>query len=695
MSLFDKLKDTQFKSLKYGYDKPGGGTGPEPIVIKPILDVNTVGTIPTFKDKAAESKARIEALLNKTPRGLTFTSNQAGLQLSNTRLELSAGPTLNRFGENGGFGTEIAKLLNTGVDAANTAIGVYNKTANRLFRSTELLSYNPNNTVTQAGALQGEHLDRFGLTPYINDNLKYINIAKANNSGAGSTNNRLVLLQKSLGVGNGAGSIIGRTQQKLKTLLGGVTSLTNTATSIANIFGGNQILNQINNKVNQIGKIAAPYLEPVIDQYIGGPGSSNGVGVTTIRRFDFTNTKGQDTGRGSTKPFTNRPGGGLLNQSIGTYLGASIKYPGVKSKKPVQVGAINFNKLEAQIKKANESFYSASLDTSTVQFEYLTEVTNYKNGKRLEIELDRNSPTFDYVSADSHKTSLYDRDDSANMLIVFQLINPFDGDDLHRIVFPAYINNFKVNTDATWNDISYIGRSEYLHVFHKFKRQVSFGFQIPCFNIVQLRERHRALGNLESSLAGSYNNNKLGGIITKLYVGNYLRGETGIINNISYDIPNESSWDLEEQLAHNINVSINFTVIGNELPEFRKDRGFFTAIPEGVKDKFIGNVAGLKKAGLDINSANVTVPTQVYTVKNNRKKAAKNFGSWLESINDPTSPNFAGNDFDINQFPPDASQNNSLPNGFVTDEEFEARKALKIQQDEINAIEEGFSNFFS
>ena len=679
MSLFDKLKDTQFKSLKYGYDKPGGGTGPEPIITKPILDANTVGTISTFNEKAKENKKRIQALLKSTPRGLNFISNQSGLQLSNPRLELSAGPSLNRFGENGGFGTEIAKILNKSIDAANSAIGTYNKTANRLFRSTELLPYNPDNTITQVGALQGEHLDRFGMTPYINDNLKYINVVRANNSGINSTNNRLVLLQSKLGVGTSSGSIIGRAQQKLKTLLGGATSLLNTATSVANIFGGNPILNQINNKVNQIGKIAAPYLDPIIDQYIGGPGSSNGVGVTTIRRFDFTNTKGQDTGRNSTKPFTSRAGGGLLNRSVGAYEGASLKYPKVSNKKPTPSVAINFNKLQAQINKANVSFYSASLDTNTVQYEYLTQITNYTNGKRIEIDLDRTSATFDYVSADSHKTGFYDRDDSANMMVVFELIDPFSStaSQLQRVAFPAYINNFKVNSDATWNDISYIGRSEYLHVFHKFKRQVSFGFQIPCFNIVQLRERHRALGNLESSLAGVYNNNKLGGIITKLYVANYLRGETGIINSLSWDIPNESSWDLEEQLAHNINVSVNFTVIGNELPEFRKDRGFFTAIPEGVKDKFIGNIAGLNKAGIVVKPTNVSVPTQVYTVKTSRRNLINNFPSSIQNTIDGNVQREITSGL---AFPPELPPVNSLPDGFITDEEYDTRKAL---QDEI------------
>ena len=199
------------------------------------------------------------------------------------------------------------------------------------------------------------------------------------------------------------------------------------------------------------------------------------------------------------------------------------------------------------------------------------------------------------------------------MSVVFQLINPFDGENLHRIVFSAYINGFKINSDATWNDISYIGRSENLYVYSKYKRTASFNLQIPCFNIIELREKHRALGALESSLAGMYGpkptkdnppGNKLGGILTKLYLGNYLRGEVGIINNISYDIPNDSSWDLEEQLAHNINVSINFTIIHNALPTFNKDGGFLTHIKEGVKDKFITSQKALINAGIKDDTLN-------------------------------------------------------------------------------------------
>jgi hypothetical protein len=209
------------------------------------------------------------------------------------------------------------------------------------------------------------------------------------------------------------------------------------------------------------------------------------------------------------------------------------------------------------------------------------------------------------------------------MSVVFQLINPFTAQNLHRIIFPAYINGFKVSSDATWGDVNYVGRSESFYVFNKFKRSVSFGLQIPCFNPVELREKHRALGALESSLAGSYNGNRLGGILTKLYLGNYLRGEIGIINSLSYDIPNDSSWDLDDKLAHNINVSVNFTVIHNELPTYVKEGGFFNKNIKNAANYFISTEQALNNTGAnsDKDLAAYTDFTEVTRYSDNFKFA--------------------------------------------------------------------------
>ena len=576
MSLFDKLKDTKFKSLKFGSDKPGGGTSPEPIIQKPIKDNNLVGVEKTVADTAAENRDRISRLIKSTPRGINFLTKQSGLQLSNTRLELPKG---NIFG-----------------------VGVNSST-----RLSPLTFYNKETLLTQEGGNIGDHFDRFGLTPFMEDSYKYINIATSNNT---TKNNRLIGLQNKLEtkyykLTPGASIIpssINTLKSKVNRILGGISTFTNTLAGISNIFGGSPFLNSLNNKISGVSRLVSPFLSPTIDQYIGGPGSKFGIGTTNIRRFDYTNDL--DKFRAVKELSDIGAQNGRIAYTSSSLYGASVDFnfqnrsyagEGVINEPPKSPINSQFQRLQNQKIKTIKSFgksETGSLNDGTYQ-------NTIYQFNRAEVYLDKANKDFKYFGNNKQTLNAFNRNDGENMSVVFQLINPFDGENLHRIVFSAYINGFKINSDATWNDISYIGRSENLYVYSKYKRTASFNLQIPCFNIIELREKHRALGALESSLAGQYNDNKLGGILTKLYLGNYLRGEVGIINNISYDIPNDSSWDLEEQLAHNINVSINFTIIHNALPTFNKDGGFLTHIKEGVKDKFITSQKALINAGIE------------------------------------------------------------------------------------------------
>jgi len=605
MSLFDKLKDTKFKSLKFGSDKPGGGTSPEPIIQKPIKDNNLVGMEKTIADTAAENRDRISRLIKSTPRGINFINKQSGLQLSNTRLEL---PKTNIFG-----------------------VGI--NTSTRLTPST---FYNKETLLAQEGGNIGDHFDRFGLTPFMEDSYKYINIATSNNT---TKNNRLVGLQNKLetkyykltpGVSITQSSV-NILKSKVKSILGGISTFTNTLAGISNIFGGSPFLNSVNTKISGISRLVSPFLSPTIDQYIGGPGSKFGIGTTNIRRFDYTNDL--DKFR-AVKEFSDIGArNGRVAYTSSSLYGASDEFnsspfidKGVINEPPKSPIKSQFQRLQEQIRKPTISYDGANVSVGKDNTNYSYKTKSLPQNSNLPLNpqnfgLDKNNELFNYITNDSNRLDgMYDRNDGENMSVVFQLINPFTAQNLHRIIFPAYINGFKVNSNATWNDVSYIGRSESLYVYSKFKRTVSFNLQIPCFNIIELRERHRALGALESSLAGQYNNNKLGGILTRLYLGNYLKGETGIITDISYDIPNDSSWDIDEQLAHNINVSINFTVIHNDLPTYRREGGFFSkTIPNGA-NYFISSDKALTNTGATKDSFNKDIPnkfTKIARQKNN------------------------------------------------------------------------------
>jgi len=213
---------------------------------------------------------------------------------------------------------------------------------------------------------------------------------------------------------------------------------------------------------------------------------------------------------------------------------------------------------------------------------------NQTNFKTEEITIDRDpkikgsgKPSFKYFSGRDTIPN-FDRIDRNIMLVTFDPINPFDTTDLGTVVFSAYLSGFNYNSNSTWNPVKYVGRSESFYTFTEHKRDVSFNIQIPCFNRTHLLEKHRGLSQLQSAGAGKYDgNNRLGGIITKVTLGNYLVAEPGILTSVSFDIPDVSSWDIDEKLAMYINAQFSFTIIGQTLPTY-KEGGFLSYLDNPI-----------------------------------------------------------------------------------------------------------------
>jgi hypothetical protein len=603
MSLFDKLKDTKFKSLKFGNDSFGGGDSLEPFIQKPIRDDNPLGVRSNLRDVATENKNRISKLLD-TSRGAKFISTQKGLTLSNTRLE----PT---------------------------------SKSNAKTRISPLIIYNPNNTLAQIGENPetGTHFDRFGLTPFIDDSYKYLSIVTKNNK----LNNRLTNLYKDLNVGITPNNRLTDFKSGVLNAFSSVSGFLNTITGISNIFGGSPFLNNLNNKVNQITKIATPYLSPTIDQYNGGPNSKYGVGFTSIRRFDYTNNTdktdtilklgkyniGFDRRTNQSRNLLNQDPkkGTLLVTNLFTKYGGDTKFEfkytnareiknSVYSLTPNVNGEVDYNDIIKKSKDTELKTHTVLEKTNTSGITY-----TYKTSKKSPESI-KSGNIVNFING---KLNAY-TDDTIDdrMPIQFTIINPFTGNAEKVYSFSAYLNGFKDTSSPSHTEISYIGRSEHFYVYNKFKRDVSFNFQIPCFSLFELREKHRLLAALYSSTMGKYNdNNKLVGILYKLKLGNYLNNESGIITSISYDIPNDSPWDIDEQLAQNINVSVSFTVIHNKLPQYDPKGTLFTIekpILEGInmedfskqikRDIFNIN-STVNKFGEMVNLRNTPIPSSV------------------------------------------------------------------------------------
>ena len=546
---------TDLKSLKYGHDRQGDGNSGQPYITTNIP--NRLSTSPSddgyirggwsLANKASnEDSLRISKFFKDKPKGPLFIKRQIGLQLTNPRLETRQ-INLTGFGLLGG-------LLTVGFNAFN-----------QLLPGPTRLYNEGKNTLAQIPVNAfGTHFERHGLSPVQDDNTKYLAVAYNNNKNG---NNRLLALKKKLirpNISSNKNIILGT----INAILGAV-----------NVF--NRAIGRGTNPLLP----TSPLLQPqdlIIDRYGGGPGSVYGVGLTTIRRFDVTSNgfnkfipeKGKIDYTGLL---------GLSNQYFSPR--ENLESNNITQNNDTQ-NPFYINQAAVPYTQNIPAGTNGTIKSPTLRkYEELRNIINKQSNINqrynvrgiLQIKSFGN-PNFSSYLNGKKTMDLANRYDPNILSVVFRIINPFTQAE-DPIIFSAYIKGFRDTFDATWNEYNYAGRSESFYTYGKGKRNIGFSLDIPCFNDKQLVEKYRALGQLASTTAGAYNENGLlGGVLIKLNVGNHIKGEYAILNNLSYEIPDETSWDIDAKLAMLIRATFSFTIIQTKLPEYKANEGFYKHI---------------------------------------------------------------------------------------------------------------------
>jgi hypothetical protein len=635
---------TDLKSLKYGKDRFGGGDSGQPYIQSDInsnpqtVRVNDDGRIRGGARGAGNASTtdllRIKRFINSKPKGNLFLTNQIGLQFSNPRLERRQF-RVDRSTQGQGFFT----------NAGNFIINTINRVANEI-GPTRIYNLGINTLAQVPVNAFGQHFNRHGLLPAQDDNTKYFAVVINNNENG---NNRLESLQTKFQLGVKYSNtnfintpLITGTQRLLRTL-------DPIARSIGGLIGG-----RVGRTISNVSRLSTLFFnnnDLVIDNYLGGPGSTYGVGKTLIRRYDITE-KGEvidsafeksrlvaksakinwNLALGGAYPFSNPNSNSPTNLVISLDNTININdfknvenQNVIKELNAISPAAKTYNQLKSsldKITKIKQEIPFSAVPSSNYNG------SNYGPFKEKFFEtkpnnINRTSPNFKYygtgsVSLDGsqrvyNNSNTHTRIDSDILTNVFTIIDPFSGNE-DKIFLSSYMKGFKEDFTATWNDVNYAGRAESFYVYNKFKRTVSFNLQIPCFNRKELFEKHRALGQLAATTAGSYNNGFLGGVLIKLNIGNYIVGEYSILNSLNYSIPDDTSWDItpEGRLAMLIDTSFQFTIIHQKLPEYKptipqKDpgKGFFNYLPDlvsGYLEK--GNRTQTEQRKINLNFAN-------------------------------------------------------------------------------------------
>jgi hypothetical protein len=535
---------TNLKSLRFGNDRPFGGSSKQPYVQTPIPDdPNQIGNPQGIDYLLRNGSLYVETANQDTSRILkllTDTDSQIGENWRSKQKQLSSQSTW-RFP----LSTPVSQI------------------------------YNQQQTIDQVALKAGQ----FGI------NGPWYHIYKQGG-----------LSLPSLGYLNPTnyGNAYKAADQA------GINRLTNLYRSKISVFGstGAAVLGAANSVLLGVapGNTSIPGTDLFLQSYYGGTDTYGGQ-VSVIPRTTFSTNKAKSfSGTGNTllaRLFTRNNGQGIItfDQNV---LGTLTTDNSETSTFIYGSNTINtYRDFRQTIKNQLPGFSSGLASTDYRAF---NREKTYNTGNPGQKDLNRSNPygpvTFNNVPTNLtsdlvNLTPLYTSENVNNSteqsdLIKFTIAVVDNNDPSQKtfIHFRAFLDSFSDNFAATWDSFKYVGRGESFYRYGGFNRGVSLGFKVHCQSRQEQRPMYQKLNYLASVTAPDYSDGGfMRGNYIYLTVGDWLVNVPGILNGISINVPTDSPWEIARnqtggvqndiaQLPHYVEVTgFNFTPIHNFIPQ--------------------------------------------------------------------------------------------------------------------------------
>ena len=614
---------TNLKSLKYGHDRPDGGSSAQPYIQTDInkassgipFDEGLVrgGVIGATKSSITDT-LRISKFFTDLPKGPLFIAKQIGLQLSAPRLEVPKNPI---------------NIAAGGLD--NTlAFGT-----NGLLSPTRIYNLGINTIAQIPVTAFGLHFNRHGLLPIQDKDSKYEAVVKANNNLSDQANvantaiqsvfgfnpkftqltaNRLVLLKSKFKLGDRVpNDPLNGNQLIIDQYIAGPGSVYGVGNTIIHRAEGNNTENgaAISESLDNSRHFAGYTRNDKGDQqninYTSGLGKGSNAISTFNDQYNYVPTSSNEILRGlNNYAFTDPSTNWKRNSSLNTYQRLIIENESQQFSKNIykeyKSGSTTLDVNQFGIYKSQRDAYKIN----NTQGEYDNtpqDYIAYKNpyneivkiktnggwntiareqrvgsGRKDQINL---TPLFtegSYFGSDTTPDGLHNTRDLVKFRI--QAVNTHAPSSGTWMIFRALLTNFTDNVDAKWTDINYVGRGNPFYIYNGFSRKIQIGFKVAALSAEEMQPMYSKLNYLMSNLMPDYTDSSgnpsilMKGPLVRMTVGNYLDAQLGKLDSVSYTIPNDSPWEiaLDEPeggtkqliLPHILEVQISFTPIGAE-----------------------------------------------------------------------------------------------------------------------------------
>jgi hypothetical protein len=560
MSLFKKLQDgdTQLKSLKFGNDRPNGGSSKQPYIKKGLIN----GTInpSLYNDfvlrggilaplSAAEDVARLTKYFVdiQNPSGILFTAKQNLLSKSGTKTEASSGIGYGNGTINEGIYTPASTIGQALVGFTGTHINKQGIDPTGLLPGLGIVTYQD--------AINYNQLNRSDDQQINNNRLVSLTTAIVNNDGVGLSYVRGYSLNAPgddvlISYDGGAGSNVGFGKTNIKF---GTSNTKNPVKSILNISN--------NTSTSDSDKT----LTSLFNTWDYSLLSKELLNINSETKEDFRTSL--TTSPSSDTFLTSTPGYSTNNIEVKFGLGS----PG------------------SRLRNRSNPEKGSILPGNTIS-EPLDKITSYPIYKSEFADGSRYGDVDDLNDIIPFSIAILNNDDQNKTLTA----NPLSYKKYMH--FRAFIDSFSDSYDADWKSINYMGRAEKLYKYSGFDRKISMAFTIVAQSKDEINVMYDKLNFLASSLAPEYldslTTGYMAGNLAYITLGDYINDQPGIITGLSFDIPEESPWEINRetgkdgtirQLPHMIKVTgINFIPIHKFRPEKQSWQNEFDSKGKGI-----------------------------------------------------------------------------------------------------------------
>lgn len=584
---------TNLKSLKFGQDRPGGGSSNQPFIVQGDIDAITTedlgrtGGADLILRGGYLTPARATKDLSRLFKLFTQGGYQIGLSIDTDPFGFNpSSPDLNvSFGTFGASFTAKQNLLSrigTDIDGGYPLLATPLKLANGPLNEGV---YTPLSTLGQAlGNAGGLHLFKQGINPYTGGPKYAFMISPLGAEEAGIKNkniNRLVYLYKDK-VASRSGS---------------------TDTTLFSYNGGPGSVLGIGKTTIKTSSDRTPFI---------GFGIDNSIKYSTFSQYDLKSISDELTfsrlgsAFGLGTPYRVGGGGVTTVQDFRKFL--DIKPKSIISDSPDYLT----QNIEQRVNLGDPG--KRNVDRSN----YTKGITNEFNKPE---PLDKTNALYLY------KSGQVTRDKRKNDLVKFRIAT-IDNNNPSQAVFAhfrAYINSFTDSIRGSWDSFKYLGRGEDFFTYQGYSNTIDMSFTVVAQSIHELSIMFQKLNYLKSSLAPDYSDSGyMRGNIHRLSLGGYFYETPGIIESLTYTIPNDTTWEIGipasreqsteargsngftdssvKELPHRIEVSMIFRPIYKFLPEKVKNIN----AAGNIKQRFISLEDSLRGNNLYANGVSNT-----------------------------------------------------------------------------------------